>query len=85
MGETNNVLVSPAAFEEYCASLTERLSAAKAARIEFLNYAVERLQSLQGLAQTVGSIEVAASVSEQLTLAQNEIRALQGMTGGDPW
>lgn len=85
MGEGTNVLGSPAAFEEYCASLAERLSAAKTARLEFLNYAVERLQSLHGLAQTVGSSDVAASVAEQLATAEREIEALTALQSGDPW
>jgi HAMP domain-containing protein len=85
MAEDTNVLASAAAFEEYCASLTERLSSAKSARLEFLNYAVERLQALENLAQTVGSTDVAASVNEQLTLAQREIEALNSAAGGDPW
>lgn len=80
-----NILASPAEFEEYCASLAERLSAAKTARLEFLNYAIERLQSLQNLAETVGSTDVASSVAMQLTIAQGEIEALGKAQTGDPW
>ena len=85
MGEGTNVLANPAAFEEYCASLADRLAAAKTARLEFLNYAVERLQALQELAETLGSTDVAASVAEQLSTAHREIEALGKASSGDPW
>jgi hypothetical protein len=79
-----SILNSPAAFEEFCGQISERLASDRQARLEFLTYAIERLSGLKDSAEKLANAEVAASVDGHLATAKEEMAALQSLAA-DPW
>jgi hypothetical protein len=84
MDETSTLLSSPAAFEEYCAALTEKLSSAREARLEFLTYAIERLSGLKEFAEKLSNAEIGDSVEVHLAEARSEMEGLKSLVA-QPW
>ena len=80
-----NILATPAAFEEYCAAISESLTQSREKRMEFLGYAVERLEKLENTARLLSQTDVSAQVGVHLEAARQELEQLRNVSSGDPW